>query len=959
MNGRYILPLDTAESFLELLGGKGRSLARLAAAGLAVPGGFHVTASAYRRYIDENKLQARILDLAKPEITGRTLSFDSASAGIQALFEEAEPPAVIVSEIREAYAVLGGNGPALAVRSSANAEDLPDMSFAGQQDTYLNVRGEEALIAAVRDCWSSLWTSRAISYRHQMGVDQNAVAMAVVVQLMVPSDVSGVLFTVNPATGERSEMIVNASFGLGEAVVGGQVTPDTYIVDRESLTPKKTMIGTKEQKIVCDGDLGTRLEHIAESERIQSSLSEKALEELASRALEIEQLFNGVPQDIEWAISDGKLWLLQSRPITNLPPQPIAVSWEPKPPIQILARRQIVENIPDPCTPLFEELYLTEGLETIAKGKKRPSLMVGGGALFVTLNGFAYQRFDFPVVVGEQKEEKPKAMSEAEMDAAELKIEREALKKEQLKEDATAEERQADRVDKTTEAREKNAKMEKHDLDLFLTELPPADRRAFEEWAEAADIEDVAHAVTMPKSEDLSFTAGTKVQANENQIREWNDTTMPDLVATTDEWRHVDPATTSDEELMKGIWELAVASGMYWASNSSHTFGVAKVTDNQLQVFLRETLPEHRFTSGHFLSGFRSKTTEANEHLQHIAQQIRENDALYELVATTPAKHLMAALERHPQGAPAVEAIEGYLENYGHLGYSLDFAEPLPLEDPFGLMASLKPLVASQDDGPGNRENATKQRRKSALQEIEGLLEGLSYWQFCYRHWFTRRFYFIREEVMFYLYIGWPVLRPLALELGKRLTDMGTIAAPDDVFYLVTDELNRAIEARKAGKALTGYAQLVAERRELREARKRLHPPGTIPSEASKHPGVKFKETQTYNDPDSDTLVGVPVSPGTVTSPASLINSPDEFDRMEPGSILVCPMTNPAWTPLFAHATGLVTDMGGILGHGSIVAREYGIPAVVGTGNITQRVDHGQEIFVDGDAGIVTLLSES
>jgi pyruvate,water dikinase len=942
VSGTYILPLATAESSLDILGGKGRSLARMAEAGLAVPGGFHVTASAYRRYVDENKLQGRIVDLAKPEITGRTVSFDSASAAIQALFEEAPPPNVIASEIREAYAALSGDGRAVAVRSSANAEDLPDMSFAGQQDTYLNVCGEEALIAAVRNCWSSLWTPRAISYRHQMGIDQDAVAMAVVVQLMVPSDVSGILFTVNPTTGERSEMIVNASFGLGEAVVGGQVTPDTYVVDRESRVAKETAIGAKEQKIVCDGDQGTRLDDIAESERSQSSLSEEALEELVSRALEIEELFNGVPQDIEWAIADGTIWLLQSRPITNLPPQPIEVSWEPEPPIQILARRQIVENIPDPCSPLFEELYLTEGLETIAVGKKRPSLMVGGGALFVTLNGYAYQRFDFPVVVGEEVE-KPKAMSEAEMDVAELKMEREALKKEE---------------DRAAEARLKTAEMEKHDLDLFLSELPPADRKAFEEWAEETDIENVAHAITLPESDDLSFTAGTKIQDNDKQIGEWYERAMPDLVATTDEWRQVDPATTTDEELLRGICELAVAGGMYWASNSSHTFGVGKVTDNQLQVFLRETLPEHRFTSGHLLSGFRSKTTEANEHLHRIARQIRAEDALNQLVVTTPAKHLMAVLESHPEGAPAVEAIEGYLESYGHLAYSLDFAEPLPLEDPSALLATLKTFVASEEDGRKKQEMATKRRRESALEEIEGLLDGLQYWQFRYRHWFTRRFYFIREEVMFYLYIAWPVLRPLALELGRRLTDVGTISAPDDVFYLVTAELNQAIEARKADEAMPEFVRLTAERRELREARKRLHPPGTIPSDANKHPGVKFKETQVSNDPSSPTLVGVAVSPGTVTSPVSLINSPDEFDRMEPGSILVCPMTNPAWTPLFAYATGLVTDMGGILGHGSIVAREYGIPAVVGTGTITQRVEHGQEIRVDGDAGTVTILSE-
>jgi hypothetical protein len=639
----------------------------MASAALAVPGGFHVTASAYRRYVDENKLQGRILDLAKPEITGRTVSFDAASAAIQALFEEAESSAAIVSEIRQAYVGLGGDGPAVAVRSSANAEDLPDMSFAGQQDTYLNVCGEEALIAAVHRCWSSLWTPRAISYRHQMGIDQDAVAMAVVVQLMVPSDVSGILFTANPATGERSEMIVNASFGLGEAVVGGQVTPDTYVVDRESRVAKETTIGAKEQKIVSDGDHGTRFEDIAESERIKSSLSEEALEELVSRALDIEQLFDGVPQDIEWAISDGTLWLLQSRPITNLPPQPIEVSWEPEPPIQILARRQIVENIPDPCSPLFEELYLTEGLETIAVGKKRPSLMVGGGALFVTLNGYAYQRFDFPVVVGEQEQEKPKAMSEAEMDAAELKAEREARIREQMQKEPTA------------EARKKTAEMEKHDLDLFLAELPPDDRKAFENWADSAGIEDVAHSVTIPESDDLSFTAGTKIQDNEKQIGEWYEKAMPDLVATTDEWRQVDPATAIDDELMRGIRELAVAGGMYWASNSSHTFGVAKVTDNQLQVLLRETLPEHHYTSGHLMSGFRSKTTEANEHLHRIAELIRESEALYELVATTPAKRLLAALERHPVGAPAVEAIDGYLETYGHLGYTLDFADPPPI----------------------------------------------------------------------------------------------------------------------------------------------------------------------------------------------------------------------------------------------------------------------------------------
>jgi pyruvate,water dikinase len=942
----YTLPLDTAEASLEVLGGKGRSLARMASAGFAVPDGFYVTASAYRRFVEENDLQATILEIAKPEVAGRTLSFDSASADIQALFENAEAASEILDEIRQAYGALGGNGPAVAVRSSANAEDLPDMSFAGQQDTYLNMSGEEALVDAVRRCWASLWTPRAISYRHQMGVEHDVVAMAVVVQVMVPSEVSGILFTANPATGERSEVVVNSSFGLGEAVVGGEVTPDTYIVDRETLTATETLIGAKEQQIISDGAQGTRLEDIAESERGKSSLSEEAIKELTTLAIGIEDHFGGVPQDVEWAFSGGTLWLLQSRPITNLPPQPIEVAWEPEPPAQILARRQIVENIPDPCTPLFEELYLTEGLETPEKGKKRESLMVGGGPMFVTLNGYAYQRFDFPVVLEGRKKKDSKAMTEAEMDAAETALEAEAAQAKAKWEKTFA------------ELREKNAKMAQHDLDLFLDDLTPADRKAYDDWAATTDEENLAQVVTLPESKNPTFGAFNRTPINEEQIKGFYDCAKPDILATADEWLAVDREAASDEELLRGVCELAVAGGMFWTSNGSHTFGVAKSTDDQLQAFLREALPDHTFTSGQFLSGFKSKTMEANEDLYAIAKLIREDSAVAELVTITPANRVMKALERHPTGGAIITSIEKYLSVYGHLGYSLDFAEALPCEDPSGLLASLKTMVANKGYDPKNHDIEATKKREKAMEEILALLKGLPYWQFRFRLWFTHRFYYIREEVMFYLYKAWPVLRPLALALGQRLADAGSIATADDVFYLYTDELKKAIEARKGGDSATDFVQLTAERRELREARKRLHPPGTVPFEASEDPGVKFKETQFVNDPTSNTLMGVPVSPGTVTAEASVINSPAEFDQMAPGSILVCSMTNPAWTPLFAHAAGLVTDMGGILGHGSIVAREYGIPAVVGTGTITQRLKSGQTIKVDGDAGVVTILDE-
>ena len=938
MTDRYILSLATENASLEVVGGKGRSLAEMANAGLTVPGGYYVTTAAYKKFVEDNDLQSEIIGLAKPVIGEYTLSFDAASEAIQNLFVKANLSKAMVTEVKAAYKALDGDDPPVAVRSSANAEDLPDMSFAGQQDTYLNVCGEEAVVAAVRNCWASLWTPRAISYRHEMGIPQDEVAMAVVVQLMVPSDVSGILFTANPATGERSEIIINASFGLGEAVVGGQVTPDTYVLDRESLTAKETIIGSKEQKIVSDGDDGTRLEEIAKNERGQSSLSNDEISELARLALEAEAHFDGVPQDIEWAFSKSTLWLLQSRPITNLPPQPIEVSWEPPPPIQILARRQIVENIPDPCTPLFDELYLAEGLETVSKGTKRKSVMVGGGQLFMTLNGFAYQRFDFPQVVGEM----PKAPTEADIDAAERKA---AVEEQKAKDSQRAQE-------------QSDPEQEKQDLQVFLSELSDDDRSAFDAWSGSSGVNDLAHAVTIPDIKDIGFDFGNKIKSNERFLREWREITMPDLVATTEEWQKVDPATASDEILFQGVTELAIASGMFWSSNSSHSFGVAKITDYQLQIFLQRKLPDHKFTSGQFLSGFRSKTIEANEDLFKIAQQVRKSESLYELVVITPAKRLMSALRDHPEGDGVVNSIEDYLKLYGHLGYSLDFAEPLPLEDPSGVLASMKTMVANSSYDPRSHEQDATRKREAALAEIEHLLEGISYWQFRYRNWFTSRFYWIREEVMYYLYWPWPTLRTLALELGKRLVEVGTLKTPEDLFYLYSEEINQAINARGTGNSVPEFAQQIAERRELREARKRLHPPGTIPFEASEYPGVKFKETQVYNDPNSNTLMGVPVSPGTVTADASLIISPDEFSKMKPGSILVCPMTNPAWTPLFAHASGLVTDMGGILGHGSIVAREYGIPAVVGTGIGTQRIEHGEAITLDGDVGTVELKTK-
>ena len=911
MNDKFaaIIPIDTTDDALETIGGKGRSLAQMTRAGFDVPEGFLLSTAAYRDIVADNELGACILELARPEIIDGRASFESASRSIQALITGCELSAGLKAELGAAYRALPGDDPAVAVRSSANAEDLPGLSFAGQQETYLNVSGPEALLEAARNCWASLWTPQAISYRNEMGIESDAVAMAVVVQIMVPADVAGILFTANPATGERGEMIVNASFGLGEAVVGGQVTPDTFVVDRSTLTAKETMIGTKERKIVSDGSQGTRLVDVDEGERDASSLPEKLLIELAELAGRVEGHFGGQPQDIEWAVADGKLWLLKSRPITNLPPQPVEVKWEAPPEVFGLVRRQIVENIPDPTCPLFDELYIHGGLA----GR-------GGKSNYTTLHGFAFQ------IAGTAAE------TTDEDFRASLKRRRDAEAK-----------------DPEVKAQEAN------DLNLFLASLSDDERARFNSMAAALASDNLPDAITMPESDNPTFTAFHKTSTNDRQHKDFWDRALPELQGAARKWEAADLAAADDEALLAGIAELAKAEGWYWTSNGGHTFGVAKSVDDQLQAFLREALPDHNFTSGQFLSGFESRIMQANDDMFAIAALIKAQPALYEAVIATPARRLMTVLRRRNDTGEVLEAIDTYLATYGHQGYSLDFCEPTQQEDPSAMFVTLKNMVQRADYDPAKHGAEATRKREKALAEIRELLEPFEYWQFRYRMWFAYQYYPMREESGFVLGTAWPELRRIAAELGQRLVDVGTLSEPDDLYFLTSDEIKPALAARGLGKAMPEYLALTANRRELREARKRLHPPGTIPEEASENPGVKFKETQFKNDDSSDTLRGIPVSPGTITAPASRIMNAQEFDRMQPGSILVCPMTSPAWTQLFAHAVGLVTDIGGILGHGSIVAREYGIPAVVGTGNVTRRIESGQTLEVDGDAGTVVI----
>lgn len=846
------------------VGGKAAGLGELIQAGLPVPTGFCITTTAYRRFVAEAGLSEQVAARLASAASLEPPALEKTACAIQALFARAPIPPDVAAAIERAYHELGE--PAVAVRSSAIAEDLPGASFAGQQDTFLNVARRDALLDAVRRCWASLWNARAIHYRQRVGLGEESTAMGLVVQVLIPADVSGVLFTANPNTGERTELVVNASFGLGEAIVSGAVTPDTYVLDKTTLARKQAIAGAKELAIVPAAKDGTTRMSTPGGQG-EWALRDDSLNELAALALRAEAHF-GVPLDIEWAVAGGQAWILQARPITKLPPPPLRdVRWEPPTPGSAWVRRQVVENLPEPLSPLFDELYVRQGLErsldAVMTFFRTPWFRleeVVDRPFFTTINGYAYQRGNFK---------------------------------------------------------------------LHWKSVPLIFRATVAIWRVM-----FAEAVTY-----------------------WRERALTDYLATIDRWKQLDPSAAPDEQLLAGVRELAWADALYWYA-CAIVIANAKMTDALLDRFLAIAAPGRGLTSGLFLRGFASKTLDAEAELETLTEQIRTDDALHALVAATPAEHLPEVLADTTGGRALLAEFQSYLDRYGHQVYNLDFVAPTQADDPLPVLLSLKAMAQRPARDVRAQQAALARGRDERVAETMRSFDPLRRRLFRLLLGWAQRYGPNREQALFYMGAAWPTLRRLALELGRRLAQDGLLTTPEHVFYLESGELETAIAARAAGQARRDLAQLARERRELREARKRLHPPAAVPPSHAMKIGpldLSAWETQRRNVDDGAELHGFAVSPGRVSAAASVIRSAADFGKMEPGTVLVCPTTTPAWTPLFSQARALVTDVGGILAHGSIVAREYGIPTVMGTGNATQRIAHGQVITVDGDRGVVEL----
>ncbi|HEX6758404.1 MAG TPA: PEP/pyruvate-binding domain-containing protein, partial [Propionibacteriaceae bacterium] len=386
-NGAVVVPLRSPAATLATAGGKGKNLSQLARAGFPVPAGFVVTTAAYRAFVQETGLQPRILGLAKGDPQG---DVEEVSAEIRGLFEGGGIPSNVASEIGQAHSALCSDGQVpipLAVRSSATAEDLPGASFAGQQETYLNVCGEQDLLRAVKRCWSSLWTPRALAYRRRQGIDPGAVGLAVVVQVMVSASAAGVLFTANPLTGARDEVVIDAAWGLGEAVVSGLVTPDHIVVDKATSLVKQIAVAEK-PVLTLPTSGGTEQRAVEADKRSAQVLDTAQVAQLVRLGSSIETHYNE-PQDIEWCLAGDQFWIVQSRPITTLPPEPII--WQsPVPGAKWLKDLQAAEWVTEPVSPLGAT---TTFAAMIAARQRRMPLQ--RSPWYAVINGWLYMRADF------------------------------------------------------------------------------------------------------------------------------------------------------------------------------------------------------------------------------------------------------------------------------------------------------------------------------------------------------------------------------------------------------------------------------------------------------------------------------------------------------------------------------------------------------------------------------------
>jgi pyruvate,water dikinase len=441
----------------------------------------------------------------------------------------------------------------------------------------------------------------------------------------------------------------------------------------------------------------------------------------------------------------------------------------------------------------------------------------------------------------------------------------------------------------------------------------------------------------------------------------WRDEIRPRYAETVARWQDKPLEAMRDAELWAGIREVNDAAMLHLACLMVATTGASAGAEGLFtRVYEKMVHRDGDPASVTFLMGYDSTPIQAEKSLYDVATWSQEQDDLAAYLLGTPAEQLAAQLSTGQEpvaGWPAFcERLRAYLQAYGHIIYDLDFAKPLPVDDPTPMLEIIKMYLRGQGVNPHQRQRTAEEKRVQASEATLERLKGLRRWAFRKTLGMAQTMAQVRENALSDIGLGYPILRQMLHELGRRFVQAGLVAQGDDIFWLEADQVEDAVAALESGGQPAGLAEQVAQRRASHEALKLISPPPMLPPK-KKLFGFKMESwlPAAEDSQTASTLKGVAASAGHVTAPACVLHGPEDFDEMRPGDVLVAGTTTPAWTPLFAMAAGVVTDIGGPLSHGSIVAREYGIPAVLGTGVATRRIHSGQTITVDGSAGVVTL----
>ncbi len=868
---------------IDIVGGKGANLGEMARAGFPVPPGFCVVAPAYRQMIEESGLHPQIEATLGQMVVDDPADVSLKSASIRELILGQPMPASLADEIIGGYRQLGVKmgledplSTPVAIRSSATAEDLPTASFAGQQDTYLNVRGPEALLDHIRRCWASLWTDRAVTYRIKKGFDHQKVYVSVVVQAMVNSEVSGILFTANPVTSNREEVVINASWGLGEAIVSGLVSPDTLTVRKENGQVISRQTAAKELQIIYAADGGTAEVDTPDDMRRAPALSDSQAAELTALGARIEAHYD-VPQDIEWGLANGKWYLLQARPITTLiePAKVFAVEGE-------FSRVMMVEIFPDALSPTFLSV-----VEPLLKG----------------MFDYTFRRLGFKAPVGIE----------------------------------------------ATGTFHHQPYFHRRYLEEAFSSLSPAVRRSMVEQF----INPIAHEEE-ESAHELSF-AYVKMLVSMLRFMVLFSKRLPGILeryhAEIDEVNALDLDGATDEEIVTRIRGLVFET---ISRLMNYDFLLIAMTGRTYELLGNVLAPhygeETEVAVAKLISGLSGNATmETNMHLWDLAQEAKRSDEVSEIIRTCDAQEAMQRFVALADGRAFLGKLDRFMDGYGHREIRLDIIYPTWKEDPTPVFSFLRSyLDADEKQSPYAQQKRLEQERLDLTREAESrvgrglkgrLVTGrLFRWllgqaQMCTRERDTMHFEWTRL---------FPPARRMFLTMGQRWADRGLLAEADDVFYMRFEEMESMV-ARPVS-----YKEIVQTRKEEFEAARSYPWPDII------RDGEEIYLERGNGAPASDDyLNGVAGSPGMVNGTARVVNGPEDFYKLNKGEILVAPLTNPVWTPLFAVAGGLVTEVGGILSHGAIVAREYGIPAVMSVNDATGKIDDGQVCTVDGNKGIV------